>query len=109
MVKREHKNVGPRISSHNICKKDVRGELPIGSVARKISEGSSDVRLESRTRAVRICKAALRHPWIHSPHVLRSGTCGGAAPNVVRNWRASMVVFASTVVELRVLPVIPRL
>ena len=68
VVKREHRNVGPRISSHNICLKDVRGELPIGSVARKISEGSSDVRLECRTRAVRICKAALRRPWIHSRH-----------------------------------------
>ena len=39
-VKREHKNVGPRI-----CLKGVRGELPIGSVARKITEGSSDARL----------------------------------------------------------------
>ena len=68
VVKRDHRNVEPRISSHNTCLKDVRGELPIGSVARKISEGSSDVRLECRTRAVRICKAALRHPWIHSPH-----------------------------------------
>ena len=68
MVKREHRNVGPRISSHNTRLKDVRGELPIGSVARKISEGSSDVSLECRTRAVRICKAALRRPWIHSPH-----------------------------------------
>ena len=68
VVKREHRNVGPRISSHNTCLKDVRGELPIGSVARKISEGSSDFRLECRTRAVRICKAALRHPRIHSPH-----------------------------------------
>ena len=65
VVKREHSNVGPRISSHNTCLKDVRGELRIGSVARKISEGSSDSR---RTGAVRICKAALRHPWIHSPH-----------------------------------------
>ena len=48
-VKREHRNVGPRSSSHNICLKGVRGELPIGSVARKISEGSSDSRLECRT------------------------------------------------------------
>ena len=31
-------------------------------------EESSDFRLECRARAVRICKAALRHPWIHSPH-----------------------------------------
>ena len=54
-VKREHRNVGPRISSHNTCLKDVRSELPIGSVARKISEGSSDVRLGCRARAVRIC------------------------------------------------------
>ena len=68
VVKREHRNVGSTLSSHDTCLKDVRDELPIGSVARKISEGSSDVRLECRTRAVRICKAALRHPWIHSPH-----------------------------------------
>ena len=73
VVKREHRNVGPRISSHNTCLKDVRGELPIGSVARKMSKGSSDVRLECRTRAVRICKAALRHPWIHSPHCSVNG------------------------------------
>ena len=84
VVKREHKNVGPRMSSHNACLKDVRGELPIGSVARKTAEGSVHVRLECRTREVKICKAALRQPWIHIPRtVLRSGTCGGAAPNVV--------------------------
>ena len=71
--KREHRNVGPGSSSHNICLEDVRGELPIGSVARKISERSSDVRLECRTRAVRICQAALRHPWIHSPHCSVNG------------------------------------
>ena len=41
VVKRGHRNVGPRISSHKICLKDVRGELPIGCVARKISECSS--------------------------------------------------------------------
>ena len=35
----EHKDVGPRSSSHNLCLKDVRRELPNGSVARKISEG----------------------------------------------------------------------
>ena len=68
VVKGEHRNVGPRISSHNICLKGVGCELPIGSVARKISELSSDVRLECLTRAVTICKAALRHPWIHCPH-----------------------------------------
>ena len=39
VVKREHRNVGPRISPHNICLKDVGGGLPIGSVVRKISEG----------------------------------------------------------------------
>ena len=65
VVKREHRNVGPRVSSHNICLKDVRSELSIGPVVRKIPEVSSDFRLECRTRAVRICEAALRHPWIH--------------------------------------------
>ena len=34
VVKREHRNFGPRISSHNTSLKEVRGELPIGSVAR---------------------------------------------------------------------------
>ena len=73
VVKREHKNVGSRISVHNICLKDVRSELPIGSVARKIGEGALEVRLECRTRAIKICKAALRHPWIHSPHCSEDG------------------------------------
>ena len=68
VVKRERGNVGSRISSHKTCLKGVRGELPIGLVARKISEGSLDFRLECRTHAVRICEAALRHPWIHFPH-----------------------------------------
>ena len=72
-MKREHRNVGSRISSHNICLKDVRCKLPIGCVARKISDISLDVRLECRTRAVKICKAALRHPWIHSPHFSDDG------------------------------------
>ena len=59
VVKRERRNVGPRTSSHNICLKDVSGDLPIGSAARKISEWSLDVRLECRTRAVKICKASV--------------------------------------------------
>ena len=105
MVKREHKNVGPRSSSHNICLKDVRGELPIGSVARKITEGSLEVRLECRTRAVNFYKAALRHPWIVAPHCSEVGDLRWSCSSC----RASMVVFPSIVVELPVLPVIPRL
>ena len=72
-MKREHRNDGPIVSPHNICLKDVRGELPIGSVAGKIFEGSLDVRPECRTRAVKMCTAALRHPWVHSPHCNADG------------------------------------
>ena len=50
VVKREHRNVGPRVSSHKTCLKDVRCELPIGPVARKIPEGSSDFRFECRSQ-----------------------------------------------------------
>ena len=42
-------------------------------VARKITEGSLEVRLECRTCAVNICFAALRHPWIHFPHCSEVG------------------------------------
>ena len=66
VVKREHKHVGPRSSSHKICLKKVGDELPMGLDARKISEGLLEGRHECRTRAVKICFAASRHPWIHS-------------------------------------------
>ena len=84
------------------CRSEVLPERLAGGVLLKY-------RLECRTRAVKVCKAALRLLGSIPRTVLRSGTCGGAAPNVVRSCRASMVVFPSVVVELRVLPVIPRL
>ena len=40
---------------------------------KKNAEGSLEGRHECRTRTVKICEAALRHPWIHSPHCLEEG------------------------------------
>ena len=51
-VKRDHRNVAPSSSSHNICLKKVRDELPIGPVARNIADGSLEDRRECRSRAV---------------------------------------------------------
>ena len=78
-MKRDHRNVGASSSSHNICLKKVRDELPIGPVGRQIAEGLLEDRHECRTRAVKICKAALT---IHRA-ALRREDFGGSAPSVV--------------------------
>ena len=55
-----HRTIPVRRMSGVSCRLEVLPE--------RFSRWSSDVRLECRTRAVKICKVALRHPWIHSPH-----------------------------------------
>ena len=101
VVEREHRSVGPRISSHNTCLEDVSGELPIGCVAGPRMSVWNVVSVQSES-----VKPALRHPWIHSPHCSVDGDLRWSCSKC---GRASTVVFPSTVVEIRALPAIPRL
>ena len=68
-----------------------------------------NVRLECRTRAVKICTAALRHPWIHSPHCSVDGDLLWNCSKGCKKLHCLNVVFPSIVVEIRVLPVIAHL
>ena len=107
-VKREHSE--SRTSPHNVCLKDVRGELPIGGVAGKIFQGSVDVRLECRTRAVKNCKATVRHPWLHSPHYSVDGDRQWSCSICGKKLHSPNMYFPIfTVAELRVLPVTPHM
>ena len=107
VVKRVHRNVWAENFTAQYLSKGCRGWTADWKCCQEDFRGSLDIRLECRTRAVRICKAALRHPWIHSPHCSVDGDLQWSCSKcTVRNCRASVVVIPSTVIDIRALPTV---